>query len=133
MTQKTRMPRRTWGSGRGALGAIALLLIASGVVRLGAGSGAAIALELKDRAEQAFAPSEAGMEGVVDITPDLVALLQETQARERAVAQREAELKARTQTLALVESAVADSKKLKQNFERPWRQRTRRPRMTSGG
>lgn len=108
MSKKSRMPRRSWASGRGALWAIALLLLTSGLVRLGAGSGSAIANELMERADAALSsvPQEEG--DVVDIAPDLLKLLQETQARERALAEREAEFQARQQALALVETAVAD-------------------------
>lgn len=109
--RKSRMPRRTWASGRGALTAIALILIASGVLRLGAGSGAAIALEVKEQAEKLMGGAEtrkAETDGVVDIAPDLLALLEQTQAREARVTEREAELTARAQTLALVEAAIAE-------------------------
>ena len=104
--QKSRMPRRSWASGRGALGAIALLLVASGIVRLGAGSGSAIALELKERAEANFSGSSSLEDDVVDVAPELAALLEETQRRAGALAKREAELEARVQALALIESAV---------------------------
>lgn len=109
--KKSRMPRRTWASGRGALTAIALILIASGALRLGAGSGAAIALEVKEQAERlmgAAGAREAETDGVVDIAPDLLALLEQTQAREARVTAREAELTARAQTLALVEASIAE-------------------------
>lgn len=106
----SRMPRRTWSSGRGVLAIIALLLVASGVIRLGAGSGAAIALEMKEAAEGLIdRPSTAGEEnGVVDVTPELIALLKMTQAREEAVEKREAELAAREQALALVEASIEE-------------------------
>ncbi|MGR3514765.1 MAG: MotE family protein [Paracoccaceae bacterium] len=105
------MPRRTWASGRGALVLIALLLVSSGMLRLGLGSGAAIALEVKETAERLLdRPSrdEGEIEGEVDITPELLALLAETQTREMAVTQKEAELDAREQTLALVEASIEE-------------------------
>lgn len=106
MRKKNRMPRRTWASGRGALGAIALLLVASGIVRLGTGTGSAIALEIKERAEQQMAAST--VPDIVDIAPDLVILLEEAQARQKALDQREAELQTRMQALALIETALAE-------------------------
>lgn len=109
--KSSRMPRRRWSSGRGALTVIALLLVASGIVRLATGSGAAIALEMKERAEQLLASDtddEMATDSIADIAPDLLSLLEETQAREAAVLRREQELEARAQTLALVEASIAD-------------------------
>lgn len=108
--KQSRMPRRSWASGRGALTIIAALLISSGIVRALTGSGAAIALEMRDRTKEAM---EAGgipaseSEGFTDVTPELLALLEEAKERERRVAEREAEVEARTQALALVERAIA--------------------------
>lgn len=101
MTQK--MPKRRWAGGRGALFVVALLMILSAVIRLGAGPGAAIALEVESLTK-ARKGSEVELK---DISPDLVALLQETRARERALEEREAAIEARMQALALVEDAVA--------------------------
>ncbi len=105
--RKSRMPRRSWASGRGALAIIAILLVMSGVVRLGAGSGSAIALEIMETTDS-FLEGKPKPEDIVDVTPELVALLQETKERERLLRDREAELEARLQALALVESAVAE-------------------------
>lgn len=106
----SRMPRRTWASGRGVLTVIALLLVMSGLVRLGSGSGAAIALEMKEAAEGLVGgqPKVDDANGVSDVTPELIALLKSTKAREEAVQQREAELAAREQALALVETSIAE-------------------------
>ncbi len=106
-----RMPRRSWASGRGALTFIAALLLVSGALRIGTGSGAAIALEIKEAAESAMSgksSEDAGLDGVADITPDLIALLEETKMREEAVRVREAELEARAQVLALIEASIAE-------------------------
>ncbi|MEO0922550.1 MAG: hypothetical protein AAFY09_07230 [Pseudomonadota bacterium] len=103
---KAKMPRRSWTSGRGALGVIALLLIASGIIRLSTGAGSAIALEIKEQAEQQMA--KASEPDIVDIAPDLVALLEKAQTRQRKLDQREAELETRMQALALIEGAVAE-------------------------
>ncbi len=105
MTKKSRMPRRSFASGRGALALIAVLLLASGLIRLGTGSGSAIALELKDRANGAMAKPETSP---VDIAPELIALLEEAQKRERILVAKEAELETRLQALALVETAVSE-------------------------
>ena len=106
-----RMPRRRWSSGRGALVVIAMLLISSSALRLGAGSGAAVALEVKETAERLLGSKETDTphaEDVVDVAPELLALLKETQAREAALRAREAELEARAQTLALVEASITE-------------------------
>lgn len=110
MRKQSRMPRRSWGSGRGALTVIAALLFASGVTRALTGSGAAIALEMRDRTKEVMEVSgvpQGESDGFIDVTPDLLALLEEAKERERRVAEREAEIEARVQALALVESAIS--------------------------
>lgn len=107
---RRKMPKRSWASGRGALTAIALLLVGSAVVRL-SGPGAAIALELKDQmipSEQATAKSGSNLDVEV-LAPELVKLLADTKAREEELLKREAALAVRMQTLALVEASVAES------------------------
>lgn len=100
---KKAMPRRRWGAGRGALLFVAALMLMSAGVRLGSGSGAAIALEIENLTKGRQV-SDVELE---DISPDLVLLLDETRARARALDEREAAIEARMQALALVESAVA--------------------------
>ncbi len=110
-TGKRRMPRRSWTSGRGALFLIAGILLTSGGLRLAAGSGGAIALEVKERADHLLSSADGEVvdaERIADIAPELLALLEETQAREAALTEREAELEARAQVLALVESSIAE-------------------------
>ena len=105
---KHRMPKRSWASGRGALTVIALILISSALIRF-SGSGAAIALELKDQMEGS--DDEVAMvddQDVKDLTPDLLNLLAATKEREARVLAREAELEARLQALELIEAAVTD-------------------------
>ena len=105
---KKRMPRRSWASGRGALTVVALVLFGSAMVRL-SGSGAAIALELKEQLTgREEVRSSAPENTAKDLSPDLIKLLSETKEREAVVAAREAELEARIQALALIESAVKD-------------------------
>lgn len=99
---KSLIRRRGWTAGRGTLLIIASLLISSAFVRLGAGSGAAIALEIQSLRDH----GGAGEAELADISPELVALLEETQNRERALDQREAEIEARMQALSLVEASV---------------------------
>lgn len=105
MKIKRKMPKRSWASGRGALSAVALILIGSALFRI-SDSGAAIALELKDKLQdENVAASDVE---VKDLTPDLVQLLAETRDREAQLAEREAKVEARVQALALIESAVAE-------------------------
>lgn len=102
---KQKMPKRTWSAGRGALIAIALLLVTSALIRFGAGPAAAIALELAElpiNEEPLRKPDPI----IADITPDLVMLLEETQEKQRELAEREARLEARSQALALIEQTV---------------------------
>ena len=90
--------------GRQVLGVVAVLLIASAIVRGVIGPGAAIARELAANEELS------GTEGVAEdpeIAPELVALLAEVRDREAALSQREAEIEARVEVLALVEERVA--------------------------
>lgn len=105
---KGKMPKRSWGSGRGALTVVALILIGSALVRF-SGTGAAIALELKEQmGDAAEDASTSDDQNVADISPDLIKLLAATKEREARVIEREAELEARIQALQLVETAVAD-------------------------
>lgn len=101
-----RMPKRSWSGGRGALLIIAGLLVLSAAVRLGAGAGAAIALELQG-ARKAAETIDGDAE-LKDISPELVELLEQTRDRERALDEREAKFEARMQALSLVETAVAE-------------------------
>ena len=105
---KRRMPKRAWTSGRGALTIVALLLVSSAGLRL-SGTGAAIALEVKE--QFAGAVQEGPVEhdaGSADLAPDLVRLLKDTKDREERLAEREAQLEARIQALSLIETAVKD-------------------------
>lgn len=92
-------------SGRSVLLVVASLLVFSAVIRLAAGTGAAIALEIGSGRVADAPRAETGVE---DISPQLVSLLEQTRARELALEQREAEIEARMQALALVETAVAE-------------------------
>lgn len=108
---KSKMPRRSWASGRGALAAIAILLIGSALIRFGIGPGAAIALEMKDQAAEFLNGQEADVAdapSATDLTPELLQLLAEVKKKEQALLDREAALEARVQTLSLVETAVQE-------------------------
>ena len=93
---------------------MALILFGSAILRL-SGSGAAIALELKEQMQSDPEDHASAEVEVKDLTPDLVALLAETKEREARLIEREAKLEERIQALALIESAVAaDLKRLEQ-------------------
>ncbi len=104
---KRRMPKRSWASGRGALTVMALILIGSALIRR-SGTGAAIALELKEQLHVGSGEHASEDVEVKDLTPDLIKLLADTKEREARLAEREARLEARIQALALIETAVAD-------------------------
>lgn len=105
--KKKKMPKRSWGAGRGALIIVALLLVTSALVRLGAGPGAAIALELAELPIGKQTEPEPDPI-IADITPDLLMLLEEAQQKQKKLDEREAILEARFQALALIEEAVED-------------------------
>ena len=105
--KKNKMPKRTWGAGRGALIVVSLLLVASALVRFGAGPGAAIALELAELPIGRQAQLEPDPI-IADITPELVVLLEEAQQKQKKLDEREALLEARYQALTLIEEAVEE-------------------------
>ena len=107
---KRKMPKRAWASGRGALTIVALVFIGSALLRL-SGTGAAIALELKEQMQVGAAEEQVDDTEVKDLTPDLIKLLAQTKEREERVIQREAELEARIQALTLIENAVSEDLK----------------------
>ncbi len=90
--------------GRRVLSILAMLLVISALIRIGAGPGAAIALELV-KSETEIAPIPAATIDA-DISPQLVALLNEVKQREIELIERESQIEARMQVLALVESEV---------------------------
>jgi flagellar motility protein MotE (MotC chaperone) len=92
--------RRKRRSARGVLWVIVLCLATSGVIRLGVGSGQAIASELA--ALTRAAPDAADCPGDDGIT-EVLALLQE---REGRLAERESAMAARLQALAVAEEQI---------------------------
>lgn len=114
---RSAMPKRSWIAGRGTLAIVAMLLFMSGAIRFGVGHGAALADEMDLPNLLSDLTTEKQPDGE-DISPELVALLTQTKAREEAVLRREAELEARIQALALVEEAVSrDIDRLKEAEE----------------
>lgn len=82
MKSPGKMPKKSWRAGRGAVWVIAGMLILSGVVRLGAGTGIAIAREMED-----FQTADAATPGCEPADPG--SLLAALQAREADLAERE--------------------------------------------
>lgn len=111
-----KKPKRVRSTGRGALIIVALLLVTSALVRFGAGPGAAIALELAEL-PAINEPKKKADPFIADITPDLVALLEQTQKKQKELAEREAKLEARAQALALVEKTVGQDLARLENAE----------------
>lgn len=109
--REVKSRNKSANSGRGVLMIVALLLVASGASRLASGSGAAIALEMKEKVEKALAANGQTKQSdnpVVDVTPELLALLQEAQQRKAALDVREADLEVRLQSLALAEQVIRE-------------------------
>ncbi|MGC8201131.1 MotE family protein [Aliiroseovarius sp. PTFE2010] len=96
------MPKKKWGSGRGALWIVALVLISSAGLRLGSGTGSAIAKGV------------AAMQGDESVSDDLVceaqgdpsAILLALRSREAALEQREADLQQRSAALDLARQEI---------------------------
>lgn len=91
-------------AGRSVLFIVALMLVGSALIRVVAGPGAAIARELS----QVGSADDPDRPEVADITPELLEILDQTRARERALDERTAEIEARMEVLALIEAEVAE-------------------------
>lgn len=89
-------PVRSWRAGRGALWIIATVLILSGGLRLGAGTGAALAREIAGSHEADDATFES-----CETDADVLALLQALRQREETVLLREREIAERAVALDL--------------------------------
>lgn len=88
---------------------MATLLFLSAGIRMGGDPGAAIANEVRERTANLFeggARSRSDQSSTEEIADQLMELLEETREMEAALAQKEAELQARAQALALVEDSV---------------------------
>lgn len=92
--------RKRRGARRGVLWIIALILATSGLLRLGSGSGLAIA--------GGIAEAVTGTEGQDCVpTPDIAEVLALLETREAALNEREAAVSDRTQALAVAETQIA--------------------------
>lgn len=110
MTPDTRKPRRNRRrAGRGALFVLALLLAASGAMRLGLGIGEALARVPSDAipgADPGGATAHAAEGGPLDCPVPPLALAEALGLREARVMTQEAALADRVAALALIEAAV---------------------------
>lgn len=97
-TRRSRRLRRRIG----ALPLLAGILLASGLLRLGDGTGTAIATELATMKSADTAPAPAARD------PDLAVLLEALEARETRIAAREAQLDERAGTLEEAERRIAE-------------------------
>ncbi len=100
--KKSRMPKRKWSSGRGALIIIASLFIASAIVRIGSGVGQAIAKEVAALRPGPEEQIPLICENPVEIEEILAALA----ARGEYLDKRERKLGELEQTLAVAENQV---------------------------
>ena len=96
---------KAYERGGQVLAIVAILLIASALVRIVVGPAAAIAREMADGNGESDAVVAIAEDA--EIAPELISLLAEVKAREAALAEREAEIEARVEVLALVEEQVA--------------------------
>lgn len=100
MKKNRKLPVRKWSAGRGALLAIAVMFCASGIVRLGAGTGEAIAKEVASfnaDPEGHATPQQCQTEdGVAEVLAELM--------------QREAKILSRENELAVLQHSVVLAK-----------------------
>lgn len=98
--ETTIRPRRR--QGRGTLLIVATLLVGSGLIRLGEGAGKAFA----KASDPGNAMTSADATAACAPAPDVMALLEALRAREDRVAEREANIADRAQSLRLAEEQV---------------------------
>ncbi len=98
-----KMPQRKWKSGRGALMIIAFLFGASAIIRIGAGTGEALA---KGVAAIRPEPTEEHGGGLCETPKEINALLSDLAAQKEYLNTRERELGELEQTLAVSEAQV---------------------------
>lgn len=94
-----RAKRRT---GRGALGVLALLLIASGLLRLGLEAGSAVAQEAEPAPEALAAPEQC------ETPEDMRGTLKMLRERETRLSQREAQILDRMQALKVADREISN-------------------------
>ena len=100
--KKSRMPKRKWSSGRGALMIIAFLFISSAIIRIGSGAGQAIAQEVTALRSDTEEKIPLICERPAEIEEILVALA----SRGEYLDKRERKLGELEQTLAVAEDQV---------------------------
>jgi flagellar motility protein MotE (MotC chaperone) len=114
LPKKTKKTRRRIPA-RGVLWLIALLLMASGVVRIGGGTGAALAREVLAGAETPGVDTHGGEDTLTEAScappPDIAAILAQIQTREARVKAREAAMAEREQALHVAETTIAENLK----------------------
>ncbi len=103
--RKPQMPRQKWASGRGTLWIIALMFVASAVVRFGAGPGRAIAKEV---AAISTAPADGQTPLQCENTPDIDALLAALATRNEFLDKRQRKLEEYEQSLAFAKDRVQE-------------------------
>ncbi len=104
MTRRNaKMHRR---AGHGALLAIFLLFVGSGVARLGGGAGLAIAREVGDLAAATRSGDRMGQEACPKPPPDIAKLLHALQAREKKLASRQHDQDLRERNLDLARQEI---------------------------
>lgn len=96
--------RKRWGA-RGILWIIALMLATSGILRLGSGSGLAIASGIADAVTGL--PETSGQDCAPP--PEIAEVLTLLETREAAVSEREAAVSDRVQALAVAEAQIASN------------------------
>ncbi len=98
--------RKKWTSGRSALVVIALLFAASALVRLGAGSGQAIAQEIAALKERQPDPATAAAEQTCTNPEEIEQLLSEISERQAGLQERKSELDEFEQTLKFSQQQI---------------------------
>lgn len=101
-----KMPKRKWSSGRGALLVIALLFGLSAVIRLGLGTGQAIAKEV---AAFQSAPELSDTPMVCKNSDEIEEIIAALSVREDFLTNQERELGELKQTLAIAEKQVREN------------------------
>jgi len=100
---KAKMPQRKWSSGRHALLAIAFLFAASAILRIGFGTGEALAQEMAEIREASAQPNDLAPG---DYRADIDALLSDLAAQKAYLDNRERELQELQATLAVSDDQI---------------------------
>jgi len=103
---RSRMPRRKWAAGRGALMLIGLMFASSAGLRIATGAGPAIAKEVS---ALTGANTEQSAPQVCTSPNEIDAILQALRLKEDQLSQRESDLLALEQSLRLAEIKVREN------------------------